>query len=267
VIQLSILILQLCFLLSFRKEATNSQLSFEQEINSYKANRIIKFKFYDNTISIRITGAPGTSPIVFISLHDDETTAQRVVSTYLKNNDLAFIQIENNKKRLIRFTYLKRSYAFDPNRIFSREGIKKTLKLYGSYSPVVANKVKEFAALILNQLNKAKTIIAVHNNSNGKYSILSYLQGGKLCRNAIKVNKVAKSDPDDFFLTTSLLLFEKLKKKNFNVVLQDNLNVYDDGSLSFYYRHINKRYINMEARKGHFLKQAQMLRALMSIIQ
>ncbi len=150
--------------------------------------------------------------------------------------------------------------------IFSDKGIAITLKLHGAYSPVAANKVKEFAALILNQLTKAKTIIAIHNNSNGKYSILSYLKGGKLSRNAIKVNKVVKSNPDDFFLTTSLQLFEKLKNKNFNIILQDNVHVYNDGSLSVYYRNTNKRYINIEAQIGHFSEQTKMLQALLSLL-
>ncbi len=75
------------------------------------------------------------------------------------------------------------------------------------------------------------------------------------------------SDPDDFFLTTSTQLFERLKAKNFNIILQDNEHVYNDGSLSFYYRNSNKQYINIEAQEGHLSKQAEMLHALMSVLQ
>ncbi len=117
-IRLSILTLGLCFLLVYCKDESYSRFSFKQRINSYKTDNIIRFNFYNKIINIKIKGSPKTSPIVFIALHNDETTGQQVVSTYLKNNNLAFIQIENNKYRLIRFTHLNKSYAFNPNNIF-----------------------------------------------------------------------------------------------------------------------------------------------------
>jgi len=245
-----------------------SNLSLKEEIKSYRQDTIIQLKFRNRINIIKIKdGNPAASSIVFISLHDDEKTGQQVISNYVKENNLTFIQIVNNKHRLIRFTSLKKRYAFDPNRIFSKKGIRLTLGFHSSYSPMAAIKVKEFAALILQQLSRAKTIIAVHNNSNGKYSMLSYLKGKKDYKNALRVNEVPGSDPDDFFLTNSTQLFEKLSAKKFNVVLQDNKHVANDGSLSFYYRNINKQYINIEAQEGHFSKQAEMLHALMSVLQ
>lgn len=244
-----------------------SNLSLKGEINAYRQDTIIQFKFYNNKARIKIKGDPVPSSIAFISLHDDEITGQQVVSNYVKENNSTFVQIVNNNHRLIRFTSLKKRYAFDPNRIFSKKGIRLTLGFYNSYLPKAAIKVKEFAALILQQLSKAKTIIAVHNNSNGKYSMLSYLKGKKDYKNALRVNEVPGSDPDDFFLTNSTQLFEKLSAKKFNIVLQDNKHVSNDGSLSFYYRNSNKLYINIEAQEGHFSKQAEMLHALLSVLQ
>lgn len=243
-----------------------SNLSLKEEIKSPLQETITQLTFY-GTAYIKIKGDPAFSPIVFISLHSDETTGQQVVSNYVKQNNSAFIQIVNNKHRLISFTSLKRKYVFDPNRIFSKKGIRLTLELYSSYSPKAAIQVKKFADLILKQLSFAKTIIAVHNNSFGKYSILGYLKGGKDCKNALRVNEINGSDPDDFFLTTSTQLFERLKAKNFNIVLQENEHVFNDGSLSYYYRNINTQYINIEAQQGHFLKQAEMLRVLVSVLQ
>ena len=244
-----------------------SNLSLKDEIKFPKQDTIIQFKFNDNTAYIKFKGDPAVSPIVFISLHDDETTGQQVVYNYVKENNPAYIQIVNNKHRLINFTSLKRRYAFDPNRIFSKKGIRLSLGFYSSYSTMAAARVEKFAALILQQLSKAKTIIAVHNNSNGKYSILSYLKGGKDYKNAQRVNKVLGSDPDNFFLTTSTQLFERLTAKNFNIVLQGNKHVFNDGSLSYYYRNSNRQYINIEAQEGHFSKQAEMLHALMAVLQ
>lgn len=207
-----IISLELFFLLPSKK-GIKSKSSCNRKIIAHTSDSLIQFRFYDNTITIKIKGNPATSPLVFISLHNNENTEQHVVSSYIKEHNIPVIQIENNNHRLVRFTYLKRKYGFDPNRIFSKKGIRLTLKLYGNHSSIAAKKVSEFAALILHQLSNAKTIIAVHNNSNGKYSILSYLKGGKLSRNAIKVHKVSNLDSNDFFLTTSLQFFERLKRK------------------------------------------------------
>ncbi len=263
----AILFFALLNFFSCSQQGIISNHSLKEEIKSPRRDTIIQPTFYNNTTYIKIKSDPAFSPIVFISLHNDEATGQQVVSNYLKQNHSAFIQIENNKLRLISFTSLKRKYAFDPNRIFSKEGIRLTLGLYSSYSPKAAIQVKKFADLILKPLADAKTIIAVHNNSHGKYSILGYLKGGKDCKNALRVNEITGSDPDDFFLTTSTLLFERLKAKNFNIVLQDNEHVFNDGSLSYYYRNINAQYINIEAQEGHFSKQAEMLHALVFVIQ
>ncbi len=244
-----------------------SNLSLKADIKSYRQDTIIQLKFHSNINSFKIKSNPAALPIVFISLHDDEKTGQLVVSNYVKENKSVFIQIVNNNHRLIRFTSLKRRYAFDPNRIFSKKGIRLTLEGYSSYSSLAATKVKQFAALILQNLSTAKTIIAVHNNSNGKYSIHSYLKGKKDYKNALRVYEEPGSDPDDFFLTTSTQLFEKLRAKKINIVLQNNKQVTNDGSLSFYYRNSNKQYINIEAQEGHFSKQNEMLHALLSVLQ
>lgn len=240
--------------------------SFNEKIKNSVQDKTIPFSFYNKVVRLKVIGDTAQPDIVFVSLHDDETTGQKVVSSFLKNNNYAFVRIENKGQRLIRFSYLKRNYAFDPNRIFTEKGIHQTLKLYGSYSDGVASKIKAFASSILNKLTTAKTIVAMHNNSNGRYSVLSYLKGQKYFKNAAQVNYHNGTDPDDFFLTTSPQLFERLKAKGFNIVLQDNSRVADNGSLSVFYRNIDKCYVNIEAQDGHFAKQNEMLQALISVL-
>lgn len=63
--------------------------------------------------------------------------------------------------------------------------------------------------------------------------MLTYLKGKKYYKNSLRVNAVPGSDPDDFFLTNSTQLFEKISAKKFNFVLQDNKHIANDGSLSF----------------------------------
>ncbi len=261
-----ILFIEIACLFSCSAQNKMPYTSLTEKTTQSKPDRMIQFKLYDHAVMIKIKGDPVTSSVVFISLHDDETTGQRVVSSYLTKNNAAFICIENNKQRLIRFRYFKRNHFIDPNRIFTKKGIQLTLGSYRTYPAGIVDRINAFASLILQQLATAKTIIAVHNNSNGKYSIQSYLKGGNFFKNAKLVYKNPLSDPDDLFLTTSPQLFERLKAKGFNIVLQDNLNVTNDGSLSVYFRNINKRYVNIEAQEGHFVKQSEMLQALVSVL-
>lgn len=227
----------------------------------------IQYKLYNKSIGISIKGDQVKSDITFISLHSNETTAQQVVSNYLKRNSGTFIVLQNKKQRLVKFSIANASYIFNPNRIFTLKGIQLTLRRNGSYSPYAAGEIKKLALFITNKLSKAKTAVAVHNNTNGKFSILSYMRKGKLFINSKGRNYNPTIDPDDFFLTTCPQIFKKLKARGFNVVLQDNLRVFDDGSLSVFYRKTANCYVNIEAQHGHAVEQAKMLSALISIIQ
>lgn len=227
---------------------------------------LIRLKQFNNKVALKVRGSLAASPFIFISLHDDEITGQKVIATYIKTHRSASVSIENKRKRLISFRKGKKIYSFDPNRIFTQNGIQSTLRLYGAYSEAAAKITNAFAQLILQQISKARIIIAVHNNTNGNYSLLSYLKGGKFYKNASRVYRNPALDTDDFFLTTSVIMFNKLKQKGFNTVLQDNKNVTDNGSLSVYFRNSNKLYVNIEAQEGHYAVQLKMLEALMAAL-
>ena len=71
-----------------------------------------------------------------------------------------------------------------------------------------------------------------------------------------------KQNVHNFFFVTRPAMFNKLKKLGFNVVLQNNRSVTDDGSLSVYAAKRGINYINVEARHGALQTQIKMLRAL-----
>jgi hypothetical protein len=73
-------------------------------------------------------------------------------------------------------------------------------------------------------------------------------------------------DADDFVLTTDEKIFNHLKSKNINAVLQSHKVTTDDGSLSIYCSKKKIPYINIEAQHGHTAEQLRMLNALTSII-
>jgi len=98
-------------------------------------------------------GLPGTSPFLLCS-------------------------ISQKGNRLLQFKEENKIYYFDPNRIFSRTGILKTLKKYNAfYLKEITNKIANFSDKILEfpvNKNSSKYIIAIHNNTNGKFYARSF---------------------------------------------------------------------------------------------
>ena len=116
-----------------------------------------------------------------------------------------------------------------------------------------------FARFFLDKIPESKTLVSVHNNTNGAYSLLSYAKGGSLQKDAEMLHQNKQQDADDFFITTDAAIFNYLKEANYNVVLQHNTHATDDGSLSIFYGRKNKSYVNVEAEHGHLAEQKKML--------
>jgi hypothetical protein len=74
-------------------------------------------------------------------------------------------------------------------------------------------------------------------------------------------------DADDFVYTTEEKIFDYLKEKKINVVLQDNIHCVDDGSLSVYCGKHHIPYINIESQEGHRRPQLEIIDALNEMIQ
>lgn len=215
----------------------------------------------DKEIKLQRIHFDGSNCFFVAHLHDDERTAAKISSEFLEKNGGAFFTIKNENERLIDFPLQGKNYRFDPNRIFTEAGRIGTLEGDSTNKQEAALQLHSFADKILSLL-PADSLIAVHNNTEGAYSILSYTPGGKYAGDAAAVYVNDKQDADDFFLTTDSLLFNRLKEQNFNVILQNNSSANDDGSLSIYYGRAGKFYVNVEAQHGHEAVQLQMLKAV-----
>lgn len=225
-----------------------------------------KFKLGDSSVYVFTSDYEPELSVAFISLHSNETTGIRAADTFLQTTCGYLVRLENNEQRNVKFTYNKKVYEFDPNRIFSKEGIIASLKLHKSYDAAVVPQIQRFASSLINKWKNATTYIAVHNNTDSSYSILSYLKGGSSFKDAKAVHRNIEMDIDDFFFTTDINIYRKLKERNFNVILQDNKLAKDDGSLSIYYGRRGKRYVNVEAEHGHYEVQLEMLNVLWQVI-
>ena len=214
------------------------------------------------TLSISRYGAEPNP--VFLQLHHNESTAAEVARHVLEERGGTFISIENKEERYISFSLHNKRYSFDPNRMFTKKGIRESLSFLSRYHPAPAREVEKFAKTILQKLN-TDTVIALHNNTDKEYSITSY-QTEKIFRQSrSQLFRNRKMDSDDFFITTDLVVFRSLSKKNYNVILHNNAHPVDDGSLSVYLGKRNKTYINVEAEHGHFSEQKDMVVALYAL--
>ncbi len=213
-------------------------------------------------LQIERTVYAGSSPLFIVHVHDNETTAQKAAEAVLKNFGGTFLTVKNSGERLLHFSLAGKEYIADPNRIFTQCGRALTLKKLSRYHSSADSGLQRFASFFLEKTAKQKTIVAVHNNSNDAYSILSYIEGGDFFADVKDIHINWKQDKDDFFITTWDSLFSRLKAQDFNVVLQQNQKAFDDGSLSIYYGQRGEKYVNVEAEHGHLAQQIKMLKAV-----
>jgi hypothetical protein len=230
--------------------------------------KTILHKLGDRNISLKVIQYGQLVNTCCINLHDDELTAVKAARAVLEQKGGILIKIENNAQRNISFPYKGVVYTFDPNRIFSRPGINGTLKANGKKNPLAIIEVEKFAAQLLQLIpDTISCIIALHNNTDGDFSVKTYQQGGKRQQDAKQVYADSWQDIDDIALTTDEILFNKMSTLGYNSILQDNEKVNKDGSLSVYYGELNKRYINIETQHGKTAQYGEMLSKLLFFLQ
>ena len=230
--------------------------------------KTIFYQLAENIVPIKIQQYGERTDIVFINLHDDELTSVDAAKRILEAQGGILMEIENNAQRNIRFRIGQYFYKVDPNRIFSKEGIKKSLEQLGRTSGRAVDEVEKFGQRIIELVHgEVKCIIALHNNTPGLFSVTEYTPGNKRSIDSKKVYINAEEDTDDFFLTTDDHLYEKLADQGFNTILQDNKNCTEDGSLSVYCGKKNIRYVNCETEHGKSGQYYEMIKALLATLQ
>ena len=201
--------------------------------------------------------------ITFIHVHRDERTAFAVGRQQLNNHQDSLVSLGTQGSRLIRFCHHKQCHHFDPNRIYTHQGRLKTLNKTGHATPEAEHIVAQFAKQLINQI-QGKVIVALHNNID--YSLKDYLPGHHYAHHARAVYHHAGTSYHNFFFVTDRHLFTALRAKQFNVVLQNNQTVTDDGSLAVYAGRHHIPYVNIEAKRGDYKAQMQMMSGLMKLL-
>jgi len=227
------------------------------------------YQLGNKRIPVKTIEYGNSTAVVLLSVHDDETTSVKAAEAVFEKTGGVLVRISNNNTRLINFTLNRRKYRVDPNRIFTRTGIRQNLReLNGTYQEAAVIAVEKFGFYLLAKIPKnTATLVAVHNNRNEGYSAQSYLRGGAY-ENDIDDHHIHKSqDKDNFLLTTDKKLFKALKSSGYNLLLQDNKEAKDDGSLSIYYGRKKKSYLNVETELGQLEEQVRMISAVVEALE
>lgn len=238
------------------------------KVNFAPAETMIQHQLGNRTILFKVVQYGHSTSTCCINVHDNEATAVQAARAILEQQGGILIKIENNAQRYISFSFKGLQYSFDPNRIFSVVGIKQTLKANGKINPLAIAEVEKFASHLLQLIpDSAACIIALHNNTDGDYSVKTYQPGGKRQSDAMKVYTDTWQDVDDIALTTDENLFNKMSGFGYNSILQDNVKVNKDGSLSVYCGELNRRYINIETQFGKTEQYKEMLAKLVYYLE
>lgn len=217
----------------------------------------------DTTVEVVLhdSEAPG---LTYLNLHDDEDTSVQAALEVIGQYGGRVLELQHSGERNITFRIGDSTYVFDPNRMFTDRGAAASLDTLGAFSEAAHLAVRTFADNVLNQLDPAslRFVVTLHNNSEDRYSALSYGDGGDYAADARFVYLTENGDPDDFFFVTDMDLYNALRQERQNVVLQDNAMVTDDGSLSVWSAQQQLPYVNVEAQHHHLEEQVRMIELL-----
>lgn len=213
-------------------------------------------------LAIHDTRRPGHT---LLALHDNENDAVIAARAFVDAHGGRLIEMRADGTRHVTLDADPSPVIFDPNRVFTDTGLRRTLADHGTRvddaslhaTRVFADDVQRAIAF-----DTAMLLIAVHNNTDGNYAASHYAPGSPLALDAAAVHLPRSADPDDFYLVTTRALYDALVPTGYPVVLQDNARATDDGSLSIHAARRGVAYVNVEAQHGHAAVQRAMLEAL-----
>jgi hypothetical protein len=200
----------------------------------------------------------------WINIHENERTSVDAALEVIERVGGKVIFLEHGGERNISFEMDGETYIVDPNRIYTEAGIRATLENLGPISEEAVAEVQRFSSELIAHLglDTMHVALTIHNNRAGGYSAASYMPGEAYENDAADVRIHEGVNTDDFFFITEEAWVEPLAQAGFNVVLQDNTQVTDDGSMSVYCGQRGIPYVNVEARHGHLDAQVAMIEFL-----
>ncbi len=256
-----------CF--CFSADAQPYHTNFEASAISYTpSTKTFFYKLGERMLPIKVKQYGDVDDLIFINMHDDENSSVEATKTLLEKRGGLLIEVDNFQKRNIKFKLGTLTFQFDPNRIFTRDGIYQTLQHQNKrIHERAVNEVEKFGQWLLSLIpENPKCVIALHNNTEGNFTIKNYLPDGDRKDDARNLNISDLQDIDDFFITTDENIFSSMKEAGYNIMLQDNINARKDGSLSMYCGEKNMSYVNLETQHGKVAQYKEMMEKLLDFL-
>ncbi|MDX2266834.1 MAG: hypothetical protein NW208_01935 [Bryobacter sp.] len=197
----------------------------------------------------------------YLHIHGNENTAREVLEAHMKQaNGTAYFVVSDTRNVTV-----AKGCAIDPNRMFTSEGARASLRRYNTGLTLEKQEACEAAlaqdrAAFVSRITPPGRglLVAMHNNRAG-YSVLSEVK----ISDAVSLGDEA--NPHEFMLATNEEDYRRLAAGKFNVVLQKTVRV-DDGSFSVVANLRGVRYVNIEAGLGKREKQQEMLEHLERVL-
>lgn len=221
----------------------------------------------DTYLYMDYSGNPA-SEVVWVNLHHNEQTSVQAAQQLLTPEyPVRYLGIQNQQRRNLVFNSFGSTIEVDPNRIFTVEGIEKSLRNFGAPTAQKIEITQHVGKQLTEVMLPARLIVSLHNSADSGLAVTSFVEGALYAATAAKTYVNLQHDTDDFFLVTNQKAFDYFARKGYNVVLQNNQTQEDDGSLSVYCGRNQIDYINVECQHGHLTEQVAMLREVIRYSQ
>lgn len=219
----------------------------------------ISYMLGDTDFKIQHYSNQSDKGLTYFHPHASEPTSLEMSIETIARCGGSIISFDNANNRNIKFKHKNVEYQFDPNRIYTRKGVLDTLKNLGPYSKEAENIVFTFGKWVSGLLS-ADRVIAVHNNLNKNYNVLSYRDpDGNPIEGIRALNINPALSPANFIYTTNSTLYIAAAEANMNAVLQDK-DIFDDGSYSVFAMKQGIDYVNIEAKRKEYAANLSLIK-------
>ena len=111
--------------------------------------------------------------LMLVSLHDDENTAADVAREYISQNGGTLVELRHGRGRNVIIRRGANRARFDPNRMFSLGGLRKSLNHFADLTNDNVKIGTAFSKSVVEfiEVQAHDIIVAIHNNTEGKLTI------------------------------------------------------------------------------------------------
>lgn len=206
--------------------------------------------------------------ITLLNLHDNENTSVEAGLAFIEKYGGRLIELRHGRGREVVVRLDGVLNRFDPNRMFTDVGLRKSLEYFQNNNDEVFAIAAAFrdSVIRLFDVRKGMLVIALHNNTPSKMTIKDFRVGEWYGDDTEEVSINPQEDPDNFFVVTQAELYSALYSSGYNVALKATYPP-DRGMLIDYCENKGALYVTIETEHGKRKKQEEMLETIWKILK